>query len=98
LERHCADVGRDPTEIRRSAQALVALSGDAGELGSLREQAAAIPMPSLVGSAGELEEQLGAYVAAGVDEFVVNERSFWHEPKARLAVMDRILEVARRVG
>lgn len=98
LERHCADVGRDPSSIRRSAQALVLLGDEPSELARLRELADAMPMPTLVGGPDELEEQLAAYAAAGVDEFVVNERSFAGDGGRRLAAMDRVLEVARRVA
>jgi F420-dependent oxidoreductase-like protein len=98
LARHCADVGRDPSGIRTSAQALVFTSEDPAELARLRETAGSMPMPTLVGSGEELEERLTAYSAAGVDEFVVNERSFGGDAATRLATMDRILEVARRVG
>ena len=96
LEQHCADVGRDPATIRRSAQALLFLSDDPGEVARLRESPAGMPM--LVGGPDEIEERLAAYVAAGVDEFIVNERSFSGEGDARFDVMDRILEVARRVA
>jgi alkanesulfonate monooxygenase SsuD/methylene tetrahydromethanopterin reductase-like flavin-dependent oxidoreductase (luciferase family) len=97
LERHCADLGRDPGEIHRSAQAILFMSDDPAELARRREAVAAMPMPSLVGGPDEIEERLAAYVAAGVDEFVVNERSLSGDADARLAAMDRILEVARRV-
>ncbi len=96
LDQHCADVGRDPGAIRRSAQALLFLSDDPAE--SERARSAPAPMPKLVGGPDEIAERLAAYAAVGVDEFLVNERSFSGDTAARLATMDRILEVARRVA
>jgi alkanesulfonate monooxygenase SsuD/methylene tetrahydromethanopterin reductase-like flavin-dependent oxidoreductase (luciferase family) len=96
LEQHCADVGRDPREIRRSAQALLFLTDDRDEIARVRD--AGLPMPALIGGAHEIADRLAAYAAAGVDEFLVNERSFSGDTAARIDTMDRILEVARAVA
>lgn len=63
----CDAVGRDPSTVRRSAQALVFLTtGDA-----LPDPSLATPGRSLVGGAGRLTELLGDYRDLGVDEFAV---------------------------
>ena len=63
LERHCAEAGRDPAGIARSAQVLVELE-PAGWEGDSRP-------PTVRGGVGELQEMLGAYAAAGVGEFIL---------------------------
>ncbi|HET9732727.1 MAG TPA: TIGR03560 family F420-dependent LLM class oxidoreductase [Acidimicrobiales bacterium] len=68
LERHCEEVGRDPSEIRRSTQAMVFLSKDEQWLSRFRGQSG---RPGVVGTPGEVVEQLAAYAEAGVDEFIV---------------------------
>lgn len=66
LDRHCHAVGRDPATIRRSAQAVVVPADPALAL------APSAGWPATIGgSASELRELMAAYVAAGVDEFVV---------------------------
>jgi F420-dependent oxidoreductase-like protein len=62
LDRHCDAMGREPSTIRRSAQVLVDLDGQAPPNR---------PMPSWSGGAAELQEVLGAYSKAGVGEFIV---------------------------
>lgn len=69
LDRHCAEVGRNPAEISRSTQALVHLSADASALEKVR--AGASPMPQVVGTPAEMVDQLAGYAEAGVDEFIV---------------------------
>ncbi len=69
LQAHCRDLGRDPSEIHRSAQALIFMSDDATALERWRN--APSPMPKLVGTPEALRDQLHAYAAAGVDEFIV---------------------------
>jgi len=90
LEGHCTDLGRDPRSIKRSAQALVFMSDDA----AVAERASAMPMPAIAGNVGQLREIMAAYQAAGVDEFIVPDRTFGSGEQAR-ATMDRfITEVA----
>lgn len=69
LDGHCADVRRDPAEIQRSTQALIHLDTDEERLSKHRSGGAGFP--HLVGTPAEMLEQVGAYAAAGVDEFIV---------------------------
>src|SRR5262249_13390634 len=69
LEQRCDEVGRDPTSIRRSTQALVYLSNDEAWLARFR---GADPVrPVVVGTRPEVVEQIAAYRDSGVDEFIV---------------------------
>lgn len=67
LEAECARIGRDPRSIRRSVQALLALDGRPSD----RERWEARAMPLLAGSAAQVQELLGRYADAGVDEVII---------------------------
>jgi F420-dependent oxidoreductase-like protein len=69
LERHCEDVGRDPTAIKRSTQGIVFLSTDESWLAQFRDGPP--DRPALVGTPAELVEQVEAYRAVGVDELII---------------------------
>jgi alkanesulfonate monooxygenase SsuD/methylene tetrahydromethanopterin reductase-like flavin-dependent oxidoreductase (luciferase family) len=79
----CEAVGRDPTTIRRSVQAIVFLEDDAGTLAQLRESAPA--ERSIVGTPSELVDTIGRYLELGVDEFIVPEWNFGRDLDRRLA-------------
>lgn len=68
LERHCAELGRDPKTIKRSAQALMFLSKDEAKLKEARDQN--IQMAHIVGTPAEVADVMGEYRDAGVDEFI----------------------------
>jgi alkanesulfonate monooxygenase SsuD/methylene tetrahydromethanopterin reductase-like flavin-dependent oxidoreductase (luciferase family) len=64
LDRHCEDLGRDPSTIGRVTGALINLSTGAAD----RDE------PSVVaGPPAMVLDQLGAYQDAGVDEFIVRD-------------------------
>ena len=69
LDRHCADVGRDPKSIQRTAVALVFLSDDEDDLKQIR--AGQVGRPTVAGTPEQVREQMQAYEALGVDEFIV---------------------------
>jgi F420-dependent oxidoreductase-like protein len=81
LDRHCEAIGRDPKKITRSAQVLVDLDGTARH---------GPTMPSAAGSVTQLQELMGAYADAGVDEFILPD---WNlgAGTARRDVMDRFI-------
>lgn len=69
LARHCADVGRDPSAIARSAQAVVYLDA---------EPPAESRFPVVAGDPSRLVDTLRRYEVAGLDEFIVP--GFFLEP------------------
>lgn len=69
LEEHCADVGRDPGEIRRSTQALLFLSDDEDFLSRFRDRD--VGLPTIVGTPSEVQDVVADYVDAGVDELII---------------------------
>jgi len=69
LDRHCAEVGRDPAEIQRSSTALIFLTSDRATLRALRANPPA--RPSLIGTAEEVMARIAQYAELGVDEVIV---------------------------
>jgi F420-dependent oxidoreductase-like protein len=95
LDRHCADVGRDPSRIQRSAVALLFLSDDAEFVERLR--GGGIGRPTIVGNADEVRETVRAYAEAGVDELIVPDFTLGQKEQ-KLATLDRFMEeIARPV-
>ncbi len=66
LDRACGRAGRDPADLRRSTQALLALRAP-----GLPRRAFESRLPVVEGSVEQLRDALGRYAAAGVDEFIV---------------------------
>jgi len=85
LDDFCARVGRDPSSIQRSAQAVVLINRDAP---APAEQT--FP-PMIGGTPSALAETVAAYREAGVDEFIVPDRSLGSGPE-RLKNMDLLNE------
>ncbi len=91
LDRHCDDLGRDPGEIERSAVALLFLVDDEAKAEALRSRD--IGRPALIGTPDQLQEQLGAFAEAGVDEFIVPDFNLG-EPGQKDEVIGRFLTEA----
>jgi alkanesulfonate monooxygenase SsuD/methylene tetrahydromethanopterin reductase-like flavin-dependent oxidoreductase (luciferase family) len=80
LERHCADVGRDPAEITKTALQSVIVRPTAAEAEKALEAYAATrgTVPDrvraflTVGDAGTVTERMAAYREVGVEGMVVN--------------------------
>jgi F420-dependent oxidoreductase-like protein len=68
LTRRCDEVGRDPDEIARSAQALVFFTDDEAEADRLAE---AVPRPLMAGTPERMRDVVAAYAEAGLDELIV---------------------------
>ena len=69
LRKHCADVGRDPAEIKVSTQALLFLSTDAAWVEERR--GSSMGRAAIVGTPAEVTEIIGAYRDAGADEIII---------------------------
>jgi F420-dependent oxidoreductase-like protein len=81
LERHCADLGRDPGEIVRSTQALLFLSEDEGWLAGKRDGGGG--QATIVGTPAEVVEIVGRYRDAGVDELIVPDFTLGPMPRRK---------------
>jgi F420-dependent oxidoreductase-like protein len=92
LDEHCEREGRDPDSIQRSAVALLFLCDTEERAAQLRERP--IGRPCLIGTPSQLQEQLQAFVDAGVHEVIVPDFTLG-EPSAKDDTLDRFLaEVA----
>jgi F420-dependent oxidoreductase-like protein len=69
LRAHCEDLGRDPSEIHVSTQALLFLSTDESWLATKRQAPAGPPV--IVGTPSEVAEIVARYRDAGADELIV---------------------------
>lgn len=96
LDQRCAEVGRDPATIRRSAQALLFLTDDQARIDQLRARPTG--RPTIIGTPGECQEVMAAYRQAGVDEFIIPSFNF-RSSAERQEVLDRFqTEVASAFG
>ncbi|MGH3709807.1 MAG: TIGR03560 family F420-dependent LLM class oxidoreductase [Pseudonocardiaceae bacterium] len=66
LARACEQAGRNPHDLRKSTQALLALHAP-----GLPRRPSPSRFPVVEGSVEQLRDTLGRYAAAGVDEFIV---------------------------
>ncbi len=80
LNRHCADLGRDPADICRSTQALL-WPAEYAEGRTVPESLAL--RPRLEGSWAAIAGQVQAYAAAGTDELIVPDWLFTSVEAAR---------------
>ncbi len=90
LKGHCAELGRDPTSIHKSAQALLFMSEDADWLAKRR--AAPAQMASMIGTPTEIAETVRAYAEAGVDELIVPDFTLG-QGTAKKQAMDTFIKV-----
>jgi F420-dependent oxidoreductase-like protein len=77
LDEHCAAVGRDPSDVKRTAMVSLFVSPNEAEQDSLRQllgydSNTDVRDRMIVATADEATENLAAIVAAGVDEAIVN--------------------------
>ncbi len=89
LEERCNEIGRDPAEIHRSAQALVFVSEDTAWLERFR--GVELERPTIVGTPEEVVDLVAAYRDAGVDELIVPDFTM-PEPTVRHRVLDLLIE------
>lgn len=69
LGEHCERLDRDPADVQRSSVALVFLCDTEADAAALKERP--LGRPTVIGTAAQLQDEMAAYVAAGVDEFIV---------------------------
>lgn len=94
LDAHCADVGRNPADIQRSAVALLFLTDDQARLEQLRN--ADIGRPSIIGDVAGVRDIVADYQAAGVQELIIPDFTLGNMEQ-KIATMDTFIrEVAGR--
>jgi alkanesulfonate monooxygenase SsuD/methylene tetrahydromethanopterin reductase-like flavin-dependent oxidoreductase (luciferase family) len=97
LDRLCHEAGRDPSTIRRSAQALIQLSTNKpSQPTDPRWKASG--MPTIAGGVEEVTAAIADYASAGLDEFIVPDFTFGPLER-KLEMLDMIMsEVATAVA
>ncbi len=94
LAKHCEAIGRDPSEIKHSAQGLLFMSEDKAWVDQMRE--AQMPMPKIVGVPDEMAGIVKQYAAAGVDELIIPDFTLGADGlDAKLAAYDTFIAAAR---
>jgi F420-dependent oxidoreductase-like protein len=92
LDRYCAEAGRSPRAIQRSAVALLFLTDDRAVVERMKSRP--IGRPTIVGNSDEVREIVRAYRDAGVDELIVPDFTLGAREQ-KLATLDRFMrEVA----
>src|SRR3989442_9737101 len=93
LERHCADVGRDPAEITKTKVATLVVGRTVEEAraaaevasGNRGDMAVAFVASAVVGDADAVVEQVAAHREAGLDGLIFNLPELRHLDQVRLA-------------
>jgi len=94
LDGHCAQLGRDPKEIKRTAVALLFMSDDQAFLDKMRNSK--LQQPSIIGTVEEVREIVHQYQSIGVDELIVPDFTLG-AGEQKIATLDRFIhEVAGR--
>jgi F420-dependent oxidoreductase-like protein len=89
LDRHCAEVGRDPAEIARSAQALLFLSDDPAFLERVRS-AGAGGRATIAGTVDEVRAVVASFAEAGLDELIIPDFTLGSRDR-KLATLDTFI-------
>ena len=90
LDQRCAEIGRDPKEIKRSANALLVLSDDA----ALVERVRASGRPVVGGNAEQVGATLRDFAAAGVDELIIPDFNLPRDVAQKTQILDRFMKDA----
>lgn len=89
LDRACVEVGRDPSEISRSTQALIFLTDDATEGRRLVDAVA--PRAAVSGTPSRFAEMVGRWREVGVNEVIVPDATLGRGAR-RLEALDALRE------
>lgn len=90
LRAHCDQIGRDPSEIHVSTQALLFLSTDTTWLDGKRQLAPGQPV--IVGTPAEVTDIIAAYQEAGADEIIVPDRTLGAAMERRKDTCDLFMQ------
>ena len=94
LDQHCEEISRNPTDIQRSAVALMFLTDDDNFAKKMNanNNKNSNAMPTIAGNVNQVQDIIGAYNEAGVDELIVPD---WTMRADKLEILDKLInEVA----
>ncbi len=89
LDQHCADVGRDPKDIQRTAVALLFMSTDKSFLEKMRTTD--MQQPAIIGTPEEVQATVAEYEQAGVNELIVPDFTMGSKEQ-KIATMDTFIK------
>jgi len=89
LDQRCEDIGRDPAEIKRSAQALVLLTDDPAKASAFLESTGG--RAAVAGPVDAVTAAVSAWQDAGLDEVIIPDFTLGRGAR-RLEKMDAIIE------
>lgn len=89
LERRCEAIGRDPAEIKRSAQALVRLTDDRADAEAFVDRTGG--RAAIAGTTDDVVEAVAAWQVVGLDEVIVPDFTLG-SGTARLERLDALIE------
>ena len=87
LERNCDRIGRDPSTVHRSTQALVMLTDDRERARAFVDRVA--PRAAFAGTAAEFGELCSRWAQVGIDEVIVPDTALGSGDE-RLAQLDAL--------
>jgi F420-dependent oxidoreductase-like protein len=87
LDRHCQDLGRNPKEIKRSAQNMLFMGDDAETM----EKAKAMGARAWAGGKDQLQEIMGRYQDIGLDEIIVPDFTLGRSLEHKKETYDRFI-------
>ena len=97
LDQHCADIGRDPKNIKRSAVVLLFLSDDQAFVDKML--AAQDGPARIAGNINQLRETVAAYKEIGVDELIIPDFTLGPDCNAKkLETLNTFIEEIAPVG
>lgn len=92
LDQHCEDVSRNTADIQRSAVALMFLTDDDNFAKKMNANNSGSGMPTIAGNVNQVQDIIGGYNEAGVDELIVPD---WTMGADKLEILDKLInEVA----
>ncbi len=92
LDLACESVGRDPSTIWRSTQALTIVTQSPEEEARAARVAEQLPLPVIYGSPARIADAVATWRDEGVDEVIFSDRSM-REPTRRRDIYDALAEV-----
>lgn len=88
IDGYCAEIGRDPSEIARTASIGVFLSEDEVWLDSLRARGLDAGGQAVIGNPGQVAEAVAGYRDAGVDELLLQSDTLGGKPARKVSTLE----------
>jgi F420-dependent oxidoreductase-like protein len=92
LSQHCADIGRNPNEIQKTAATLLVLTEDPAVAEKMRNRE--WPRQVMIGNAQEIAAQVKRYEDAGVDELIIP-GFMWPNPAVAEITLRALIETVK---